>query len=101
MTLSFERQRDSDVSTGRTTQRGERRVPSLLDESRQSTTIAQVYRARWEVELLFMELKSRFVLDEVHTTDAYIIEALIIMAAISLPMSRVIVNELRSLEARQ
>ncbi|MDL0120508.1 transposase, partial [Halobacterium salinarum] len=59
------------------------------------------YRARWEVELLFKELKSRFGLDEINTTDAYIIEALIIMAAISLMMSRVIVDELRTLEARQ
>lgn len=49
----------------------------------------------------FKELKSRFGLDEINTTDAYIIEALIIMAAISLMMSRVIVDELRSLEARQ
>ena len=36
-----------------------------------------------------------------NTTDAYIIEALIIMAAISLMMSRVIVDELRELEAQQ
>jgi hypothetical protein len=51
------------------------------------------------VELLFKELKSRFGLDEINTTDTYIIEALIIMAAISLLMSRVIVDELRNLEA--
>jgi hypothetical protein len=38
-------------------------------------------------------------LDEINTTDTYIIEALIIMAAISLLMSRVIVDELRTLEA--
>jgi IS4 transposase len=63
--------------------------------------IAQLYRARWEIELLFKELKSRFGLDEIRTTDAYIIEALIIVAAISLMMSRVIVEELRKLDARQ
>jgi len=53
------------------------------------------------VELLFNELKSRFGLDEITTTDAYIIEALIIVAAISLLMSRVIVDELRTLEANR
>jgi len=37
--------------------------------------VAQFYRARWEVELLFKELKSRFGLDEINTTAAYIIEA--------------------------
>jgi hypothetical protein len=51
--------------------------------------------------LLFKELKSRFGLDEINTTDAYVIEALVIVAAISLMMSRVIVDELRKLEARQ
>jgi len=63
--------------------------------------IAQLYRARWEVELLFKELKSRFRLDEINTTDPYIIEALIIMAAISLMISRVIVDELHKLDAKQ
>ena len=63
--------------------------------------IAQLYRARWEVELLFKELKSRFRLDEINTTDPYIIEALVIMAAISLMMSRVIVDELHKIEAER
>jgi len=40
-------------------------------------------------------------LDEINTTDAYIIEALIIMTAISLMMIRVIVDELQELEAQQ
>ena len=53
------------------------------------------------MELLFKELKSRFGLDKINTTDAYIIEALIIMAAISLLMSRIIVNKLRTLEANR
>ncbi len=59
------------------------------------------YRARWEIELLFKEFKSRFGLDEINTTDAYIIEALIIMAALSLLMSCVIVDELRKLDTQQ
>ena len=59
------------------------------------------YRTRWEIELLFKELKSRFGLDKIYTTDAYVIEVLIIMAAISLMMSRVIVDELRKVDAKQ
>ncbi|PSQ18738.1 IS4 family transposase, partial [Halobacteriales archaeon QS_8_69_26] len=74
---------------------------NLPKEDYSAPDIAQLYRARWEIELLFKELKSRFGLDEIRTTDAYIIEALIIMAAISLLMSRVIVDELRKLDARQ
>ena len=76
-------------------------LTNLHREGCSAPDIAQLYRARWEVELLFKELKSRFGLDEINTTDAYIIEALIIMAGISLMMSRVIVDELRKLEARQ
>ena len=63
--------------------------------------IAQLYRARWEVELLFKELKSQFGLDEINTTKPYIIEALVIMAAISLMISREIVDELHKLDAKR
>jgi len=63
--------------------------------------IAQLYRARWEVELLFKELKSRFRPDGINTTKPYTIEALIIMAAISLMISREIIDELHELEAKR
>jgi IS4 transposase len=111
ITLSFERKRGSGASATRTFRlvglRNEESeeyhlyLTNLAREEYSAPDIAQLYRARWEVELLFKELKSRFGLDEINTTDAYIIEALIIMAAISLLMSRVIVDELRSIEARQ
>ncbi len=76
-------------------------LTNLQREDYRTPDIAQLYRARWEVKLLFKGLKSRFGLDEINTTDTYIIEALIIMAAISLMMSQVIVDELRELEAQQ
>ncbi|MFC7126517.1 IS4 family transposase [Halovenus rubra] len=111
ITLSFERKRGSGASTTRTfrlvglrnkeSEEYHLYLTNLGKEDYSAPDIAQLYRARWEVELLFKELKSRFGLDEINTTDTYIIEALIIMAAISLMMSRVIVDELRSLEARQ
>jgi len=111
ITLSFERKRGSGASATRTfrlvglrneeTEEYHLYLTNLAREDYSAPDIAQLYRARWEIELLFKELKSRFGLDEINTTDAYIIEALIIMSAISLMMSRVIVDELRSLEARQ
>jgi len=111
ITLSFDRKRGSGASATRTfrliglrneeTDEYHLYLTNLGKEGYSAPDIAQLYRARWEVELLFKELKSRFGLDEINTTDAYIIEALVIMAAISLMMSRVIVDELRSLEARQ
>jgi len=63
--------------------------------------IAQLYRARWEVELLFKERKSGFGLNEIRMIDAYVMEALIIMAGIQLLRSRVVVDELRTLKANQ
>ena len=109
--LEFDRKRGSSRSAT-----NEFRLVGLLDEEDDeyhlyftnlpraeysAPDIAQLYRARWEIELLFKELKSRFRLDEINTTDPYIIEALVIMAAISLMMSRVIVDELHKMEARR
>jgi len=109
--LEFDRKRGSSRSVTK-----EFRLVGLLDEDGDeyhlyftnlprdeypAPDIAQLYRARWEVELLFKELKSRFRLDEINTTDPYIIEALVIMAAISLMMSRVIVDELHKIEAER
>jgi IS4 transposase len=111
ITLSFDRKRGSTKSITRTfrlvgvrnedTDQYHLYLTNLPTDDYSATDIAQLYRARWEVELLFKELKSRFGLNEINTTEPYVIEALIIMAAISLMMSRVIVDELRKLDARQ
>jgi IS4 transposase len=76
-------------------------LTNLAAEDYSAPDIAQLYRARWEIELLFKELKSKFRIDEINTTEIYVIEALIIIAAISLMVSRVIVDELQKLDARQ
>jgi len=110
-TLSFDRTRGSGASATRTfrltglcnEETGEYHLylMNLGKDDCSAPDRAARYRARWEVELLFKESKSRFGLYEINTTDAYIIGTLIIMAAIPLLMSRVTVDELRSLEARQ
>jgi len=46
--------------------------------------IAQLYRARWEVELLFKELKSTYDLDQISTSNPVAVEAHIVVALISL-----------------
>lgn len=63
--------------------------------------IVQLYRVPWEVELLIKELNSWFGIDDINTTDEYIIKALIIMAAIWLMISCVIVDELHKLNVNQ
>lgn len=63
--------------------------------------IAQLYRARWEVELLFKELKSTYNLDQIPTSNPVAAEALILVALISLVVSRVLLDLLREIVDRE
>lgn len=57
-----------------------------------ASDIAQLYRARWEVELLFREFKSTYNLDQVPTSNPVAVEVLILVALISLVVSRVLLD---------
>jgi IS4 transposase len=50
--------------------------------------IAKLYGARWDIELLFKELKSRYALDVLETKNVQIIEAFIWTAMLTLIVSR-------------
>ena len=50
--------------------------------------IAKLYGARWDIELLFKELKSRYALDVLETKNVQIIEALIWTSMLTLIVSR-------------
>jgi putative transposase len=62
-----------------------------------SDEIAKLYRARWEVEILFKELKSRYALDAISTANPQIIEALIWISILTLIISRRVYRTLRRL----
>ena len=66
-----------------------------------ASDVAQLYRARWEVELLFKELKSTYNLDQIPTSNPVAVEALILVALISLVVSRVLLNLLREMVERE
>ncbi len=57
--------------------------------------IAKLYGARWDVELVFKELKSRYALDVVNTTNPRIVEAYIWIAILTLLVSRRIYSLVR------
>ena len=59
-------------------------APDILNASE----IAAVYAARWEVELIFKELKSRYALDQITTKSPYAIEALIWISILTLLISQ-------------
>ena len=52
--------------------------------------IAMLYAARWEVELIFKELKSGYAMDKVKTKNPQVIEAFIWIAFLTMLASRVI-----------
>ncbi len=50
--------------------------------------LAEVYRCRWEIELLFRELKTQYKLDEFDTSDEHVVRILLYAALLSLLVSR-------------
>jgi putative transposase len=50
--------------------------------------VAKLYGARWDIELLFKELKSRYALDVINTKNPNIIEGLLWVAILTLLISR-------------
>ena len=60
-----------------------------------SHDIAKIYRVRWEIEMIFKELKSFFRLHEFPTRKAEIVEVLIYAAILSLVLNRKILSALR------
>jgi IS4 transposase len=67
--------------------------PDILD----SSEIAAIYAARWEIELIFKELKSRYALDMITTKSPYAIEALIWISILTLLVSRKVYSVVRKL----
>jgi putative transposase len=57
--------------------------------------VTKLYGARWDIELIFKELKSRYDLDVVNTRNPQIVEAYIWIAILTLFISRRIYNIVR------
>jgi putative transposase len=59
--------------------------------------VSRLYGARWEIEILFKELKSKYALDVVPTSNPQVIEAFIWIAILTLLISRRIYTIIRRL----
>ena len=72
-------------------------ITNISPELLEPEEVARLYGARWEVEILFKELKSRYALDMVPTSNPQVIEAMIWVAILMLIISRKIYRVLRAL----
>jgi len=63
-------------------------LTNLGPEVLSAEEVARLYAMRWEIELLFKELQSSYALDELRTTKAEIVEALIWSALLTRVVSR-------------
>lgn len=75
-------------------------ITNLSQDLLEPQEVARLYGARWEIEILFKELKSKYALDVVPTTNPQVIEAFIWIAILTLLISRRIYTMIRRLNLK-
>lgn len=70
-------------------------ITNVSVEMLSATQIAQAYAARWEIELLFRELKNNYRMDNLPSSKKHVVEALVYAAILTLIVSRKILQQLR------
>lgn len=75
-------------------------ITNLSQDLLEPQEVARLYGARWEIEILFKELKSKYALDVVPTTNPQVIEAFIWIAILTLLISRRIYTMIRRLNPK-
>lgn len=63
-------------------------ITNLPADRYSAADIGKIYQARWEVELLFRELKRVYGLDKIPSSNPEVVEALILIGLLSLVVSR-------------
>ena len=71
-------------------------LTSIPVEILSAEDVASTYRARWEIELVFKELKSGYRLDDVQSRKREVVEALIYAAVLTLLASRALLRSIAS-----
>lgn len=71
-------------------------ITNVPQETLSAEEVAKTYAARWEIELLFKELKSNYRMDNLPSKKRHAVEALVYAAILTLIVSRRIIEELRT-----
>ena len=72
-------------------------ITNLPHETFSPQQVSALYRCRWEIELLFRELKSRYRLDELPSSKPQIVKVLILASVLTLVVSRVLLGLFREI----
>lgn len=72
-------------------------VTNLAPDEFTAEEVASLYRARWEVELIFRELKTAYQLDKVPTANPHAVEAMLWTGILTLVVHRVLFLTMREL----
>lgn len=70
-------------------------ITNIPFEKISAEEIATVYAARWEVELLFREMKSQYRLEDLPSRKRNVVEALVYASILTLVVSRVLLIEIQ------
>lgn len=70
-------------------------LTNIRPEVLSAEEVAQLYGCRWEIELLFKELKGQYALDQVNTKNRSVAEAMIWASLLALMVSRRTYNAMR------
>ena len=70
-------------------------VTNIPPEHFEASELAQLYACRWQVELVFKELKSHYRLDQLPSAKAPVVEALLWASIITLLVSRTLLDAVR------
>ncbi len=76
-------------------------LTNILNDNLSPEDVAKLYGARWDIELIFKELKSRYDLDVINTRNPQIIEAYIWISILTLLISRRIYNIVRKYSPKE
>ncbi|WP_170292178.1 IS4 family transposase [Heliobacterium mobile] len=76
-------------------------ITNLSVETLSAEEVAQLYRARWAIELTFKELKSNYQLDTIDSANKSVVQALICTAILTMIVSRRLLNLLKRMNPQK